>query len=461
VLHEAVSRNLESCCDNYGSAFGWWGAKVCPDDFASVEASVNAESNVASGGKSGAKVIITPKFVIKTINQEEMTEFRKLVEKLRSKPGHEGDMSFLAPTCRAVKIGVDQYLQIMANSLFQKKSLHGQSYIFDLKGNFGALARKASYGAGTLKDNGETTLKDRNFNDVFPGGMMIEKARIKNADLSGDQAAIAVITTMIKDTASLKALKLLDYSILADVVDLCPDSIRVTSKSNFTAFNENRELQLTDFHKSVLRPRDRHARRPIYANDQGEYIYYWKAWGEWQIGVDYMTQSRGLTVKSVATCPTSAGPWHAILDRNTRKFTTEPQISLVDISTESVEARLLRENPDIPFLWMYGVSGSLQYLVTFSIIDVLMQEESRGLANLLGSGLSFSTCKTYDIDPIPADEYRVRFLRMFGYKDPQYKTSDGMCGGCLWPNIFQSEYTYFRSVYQQSQHKDKACEWGA
>ncbi|CAK0869060.1 unnamed protein product [Prorocentrum cordatum] len=52
--------------------------------------------------------------------------------------------------------------------------------------------------------------------------------------------------------------------------------------------------------------------RPVYANAEGQFLYYWKAYGDWRIGALHTTEDCGVqSGPGAAACPTEAAAWSA------------------------------------------------------------------------------------------------------------------------------------------------------
>merc|ERR1719343_459849 len=80
----AVDHNLDHGCRDYSDSFGWWALRACPSTWQNVAEAVRRGTNLGTGGKSGASVIITPEYVIKTMNEDDKDQFDKLVSRLSS-----------------------------------------------------------------------------------------------------------------------------------------------------------------------------------------------------------------------------------------------------------------------------------------------------------------------------------------------------------------------------------------
>mmetsp|Transcript_126315 Transcript_126315/g.252385 ORF Transcript_126315/g.252385 Transcript_126315/m.252385 type:complete len:519 (-) Transcript_126315:73-1629(-) len=456
---EYAGKYLESCndCIDYGKAFGWWARSggACPASWGAVATAVRQGTSRAEGGKSGAAVELTPEYVIKTIDDDEKRQLDSLfIFLLRMETSDRN--SFLIPTCRTVRISGSnsdgRHMIVMPNSLLSHGDVSGRPLQFDLKGNFDYSGRRASFTA--------TILKDANFHMLFPQGLDIVKVKFKNGQTPGWGQVRTFIDTVRSDTWSLLQKKLMDYSFLIDLVSLCPRIIRVTSEKSFTAFDEGKRLYLDNFVKSNIRLRQVHDGRPIYKNGNDEYLYYWAETGVWHIGIDYNRPSNGIASSTTNACPSYDSAWAVFHEREGWTYGYGVKVSSGD--TRSVEKVIESLNPNKTLLWVnrHGslANSQLQYIMTLSIIDMFMVEGSRGFWNLVGSGLTMSTCTTNDIDPIPAHEYRVRFLRMMGWKDPGYK-SGSSCGSCL-GNRRRESYTYLTSLHQRVEHLNQKCEWG-
>jgi len=186
-------------------------------------------------------------------------------------------------------------------------------------------------------------------------------------------------------------------------------------------------------------------------------LYYWDAFGEWHIGVGqfaYKDRTRGIASYTKAACPNEATEWQ-VFDHNRSDWVSNLGVELHGDADEA-EATVLQRNPTVPLFWVTANNTGVSYMMTLSIIDMFMTTDTRGFGNWLGSGLTLSACTPSDIDPIPSPEYRVRFLRMLGYKDPAYK-SGGKCGSCLW-KFMEKPYTYFTSAFQRSRFGEGTAE---
>jgi len=334
------------------------------------------------------------------------------------------------------------------------RHVEGRQLSFDLKGNWDYGARKTSMSAAVLKDEG--------FHSLFPKGLDVAMARFMGELFSADDAATSLINALIRDASNLADMNLMDYSLLIDMVDLCPQHVSISSTKEFTAYHSKKRLHLTPFTKTRLLPSKDHNLRPIYVNDHSEYLYYWGPHGEWHVAHDYKDSGRGLASYSEAGCPNEASKWfvHVGGDHEEGKYAkgwSSAHEVVVNGDRAEVEREVTKNNPGQPLVWVSG--QGMSYIMTVGIIDMFMNGASRGFWNTFGSGITFSQCAPNDVDPIPAREYKVRFLRMIGYKDPDVR--DGKyCGSCLGSRRRQS-YTYLTSHYQQSQHKAGQCEWGS
>lgn len=451
----AVDHNLDHGCRDYRDSFGWWALRACPSTWQNVAEAVRRGTNLGTGGKSGASVIITPEYVIKTMNEDDKDQFDKLVSRLSSHQDND-TLSYLVPVCRVVKVegkknSGGKYLQIMPNAMLNQVYTKGRHLIFDLKGNW-------EYGARRTKFT-DSMMKDSNFHSLFPKGVDVIQARLRGSILTGDDAAKALYDNVMRDTAHLLHLGLMDYSFLVDMVDTCPDRITFSNKESepLGAMNAGKRLRFTPFEKTRIPLTKAHAGRPIYKNSAGEYLYYWDAFGEWHIGVSYGDNSRGVASHTKAACPNEATEW-SVFDHGSSDWVHRPGVQLLGDAGET-EANVLQRNPNMPLFWVASPHSGVRYMLTLTIIDMFMHTDGRGFGNSLGTVLTFSSCRPGDIDPIPNPEYRVRFLRMLGYKDPEVK-SGNHCGSCLW-TFSEVPYTYFSSAYQRSRHESGKCEWGA
>lgn len=450
-------------CENYGSVFGFWADAVCPLSLSDVADAVHQQTSVASGGRSGKKVILTDKYVIKVIDEQEKLQLERLMNDLRTIQSSDS-LSFIVPTCRLVKIGeTGEHMTVMPNVMLRN---HLGSTTFDLKGNWDYSARMAPWTEGVLKDG--------NFRAFFPEGMEVEKMRFKGQMYDANAAMPLLFDALNTDVKALANLGLMDYSLLLDVTDLCPYRILVETEKLLGNISEGRigkRYQLTPFSKTVrAAPRQNNGGRPIYFNGV-EYLYYWAPHKEWQIGFDPSTTRRGIAASSQAGCPNEANKWYVNVgvenmagrdeEVDAKGWSSEHGLTVKDGDTPShaqKDAALRMDNPDLPMVWVKA--NGMQHVMTISLIDMFMHEDNRGVGNVLGSAVTAAWCTPGDIDPIAAKEYRVRFMRMLGYKDPDYKYwGPDVCGSCLASNMItvRSEYTYFTSNFQRSQAG--ACEW--
>lgn len=450
---------IDTCCEDYGPLFGWHASRQCPTHIAYVAQAVQRGVHDASGGKSGAKVIVTPEYVIKVISEDEKAHLDSLLRYLKEGKRTKDEMSVLVPTCRAVKVTAQsspQYLQIMPNVALGGSP--GPHMMFDLKGNWDYSSRNSPVGARVMKD--------MNFHNIFPNSVDIVKSSLRGS-MEGRSAwavgAIKLIQSLQRDTTALADLELMDYSLLVDMVDLCPEKIVVTSEKDFVALESGKPLILSPFTKTKIALDAVHGWRPIYANPDREYLYYWAKWGEWCIGRNYIENSRGVASHTKAMCPDDATSW-MIHKGGSYQERERPQgwasnygVTLRGDDRESVEDRIIRSNPNKGLLW--ASSDDMKFVMSVGIIDVFMHGQARGFWNTFGSGITFSACTPDDIDPIPAKEYRVRFMRMVGYKDPTYRSGE-YCGSCLGSRRRES-YTYFASEYQRERSAQGECEWGS
>merc|ERR1719282_530458 len=97
-LELLVINNLDDCCEDHASSFGWWALRACPSSFQEVLEAVHRGTSEATGGKSGAKVIVTSEYVVKTITEEEKYQLDKLLVHLRDRYSPK-EVSFIMPTC--------------------------------------------------------------------------------------------------------------------------------------------------------------------------------------------------------------------------------------------------------------------------------------------------------------------------------------------------------------------------
>mmetsp|Transcript_33857 Transcript_33857/g.78727 ORF Transcript_33857/g.78727 Transcript_33857/m.78727 type:complete len:104 (+) Transcript_33857:1135-1446(+) len=94
--------------------------------------------------------------------------------------------------------------------------------------------------------------------------------------------------------------------------------------------------------------------------------------------------------------------------------------------------------------------GDTLYVLSFGIIDLLMHEkENRGMLNKFMSGITFSQCQVSDIDPIPARDYWIRFIRMLGLRLRYGKS----CTSCLREKNRRG-FTYFQNKWGYEKSKE-------
>jgi hypothetical protein len=268
-------------CTNFGKDFGWYGPKQCPKTIREVAAIYKAKNRAATGGKSGAAVMITPEYVVKVISAKEavlMTKFLKMhtgqgkvmrSSKDRSRKGEsdgESDgesqartgsdgatatpaedtslqlttpdpgLSFIVPICRWVLVDKPDskwhlppedddtfdvkknlIMIIMPNMMIDTGEEQGAPMVFDLKGNYQAKRR--------LEGWKKSLWKDMNFFQQFPNGVDVYKTTFKEKDDISDGALF--LETMRKDTANMLTHELMDYSLLVGMADFCPQEVFV------------------------------------------------------------------------------------------------------------------------------------------------------------------------------------------------------------------------------------------
>jgi hypothetical protein len=167
--------------------------------------------------------------------------------------------------------------------------------------------------------------------------------------------------------------------------------------------------------------------------------------------------------KPAAQCPHDEFEWVWRRRQSRVAYGTHSLPSVDDYLTVTNADRKKREvviaekNKNKPLLWVQA--DGFRFVMSIGIIDIFMHGRDRGLKNDIANAVFRTTCKPKDIDPIRSKEYRVRFMRMFGYKDPNYKAivnHKEYCGSCLGPQI----YTYFHTHFQRKKHSEGACEWG-
>lgn len=221
-------------------------------------------------------------------------------------------LKYVVPICRVLKISIPkesaQYLLISANPLLRDRfgNVRSNGFVFDLKGNWDWGNRKASVD--------ETVLKDVNFNAMFPSGVEVQKVLLNGVvSFPGDRQLFnSLINPLIVDTSVLEGLKLMDYSLLVNLVDLCPDQILIShTADNLQITYNGKPLRLGTFIKTSIVPTEHHAGQPIYKNKNHEYLYYWAPQKEWAIGFDYFDFRRGVSAVSDAVCPNAASEWYA------------------------------------------------------------------------------------------------------------------------------------------------------
>jgi hypothetical protein len=88
----------------------------------------------------------------------------------------------------------------------------------------------------------------------------------------------------------------------------CPRSIKVAGAE---AVQKPRMglYKLTD-----VKPSTMHGNRPVYKNEQGQYLFFWKADHTWNIGDDYSSDSVAVYSHDdlVAACPTDVKMWEVV-----------------------------------------------------------------------------------------------------------------------------------------------------
>jgi len=432
---KAAGHLKEQCCEDYGSIFGWYGSRLCPRTILEVLASAERGATDADGGASGSRVVITAEYVVKTIPHQEARLVSEYIAQMRLRQWQDG-LSLIAPVCRLVSLGSRLNMVIMPNMMVQGVS--GAHRVFDLKGNWGWKARKASWE--------KHTWKDANFYDMFPDGLVAEWTLLMGEHVK--DGGLSLINTLMIDTMNLADQKAMDYSLFLDMVDLCPLQITATG---FGTFNKT-EVQTS---RDV-------GFRPVYMNSDKYYVHFDGYRRSWVVGRHYgedalngFNEPLYSAPLSETACPHEATNWQDY--RNQFNPTWRPSafsgVQVETADTVPVKRQLQDNNANKPLLWV-EVDG-FKFAMSISIIDVAMHEDRKGFWNTVGHFVSFAKCMPNDIDPLHAAEYRARFLRMVGYADPKFRTGD-RCGTCLGSG---PGYTYLSTMFQKSRAMSRMCEW--
>jgi hypothetical protein len=203
---------VEKCCENLANHFSDWAQHVCPENLAEVLSEVSQKIEKAVGGKSGQDVLLTNRFVIKRANPLEKASIDAILEKKRKQyqdrsVGEAREPSILAPICRKLTVEDPEddervFVYTIAPLIGMKNAgLFPDEVRFDLKGNYLWQNREA--------EAHESTQKDKNFHDKFPGGLYITDK--KKRDEFRKAAEI--------DTKMLNDIGLMDYSFLVHAVE--------------------------------------------------------------------------------------------------------------------------------------------------------------------------------------------------------------------------------------------------
>ena len=112
------------------------------------------------------------------------------------------------------------------------------------------------------------------------------------------------LNNMVRLSQAQLVLGIVCILISISEAEVCPDKIEVKGAEAV------QERRMGIFDKTTEMGND-NAGRPVYANANGEYLFYWASTSEWYIGSDYTSSRVG--VKSIggsgSACPTASMSW--------------------------------------------------------------------------------------------------------------------------------------------------------